>query len=111
MRISWLVLVTVAALLLGGCDVKTDLRVTSGAEEAEKMATLVRQLDAAAVRERERADRLEAELTELKQTSVVRAGEKEVRFHINTPAAMVLVFAILGLTAFFIARLKYAPRE
>lgn len=93
--------------LLAGCDVQTDVSLSSARKEREKLATLVRQLDAEAVKQKERADRLQAELDELKETSVVRTGDKQVSFRLNTGAAVVLVFAIVALAAFFIARLKY----
>lgn len=107
--IRLLLLALLVTFLLGGCDVQTDVKVTSGGQETEKLATLVRQLDAEAVEQRERADRLQAELDELQQTNVVTAGDKQVTFRLNTSAAVVLVFAIVALAAYFIARLKYAP--
>ena len=109
--IRHLLLALLVAPLLAGCDVKTDVNFSSGAEENARLAKLVRQLDEEAVLQRERADRLQAELDELKQTSVVTAGDKQVSFRLNTPAAVVLVFAIVALAAFFIARLKYVPQE
>ena len=103
----WLVL----GLLLAGCDVKTDVRVSSESEETARLAELVRQLDHEAVAQRERADRLQAELDELRETSVVSKGDKQVSVRLNTQTTIVLVAAILALAAYFIARLRYPPEE
>ncbi len=103
----WLVL----GLLLAGCDVKTNVRVTAESEETAKLANLVQQLDHEAVMQRERADRLQAELDALRETSVVTSGDKQISFRLNTQATVVLVVAILALAAYFIARLRYAPAE
>ena len=98
-----------ALLLLGGCDLSTEVSVStdaqSKAELRERVAVLERQLEA----QRTRADRLQAEVDQARESNVVTMGGEQVSFRLNEAAAVVLVFLILATAAVLIARIKYAP--
>ena len=108
-RYAWIALVTalVAPLVLGGCDVATDVNFTK-AETAERLGGRVAELEAEAAAQQVRADRLQGELTALQETSFVRHGDGEFSFRLNTQAAWVLAIACMSIAAIWIARIKYS---
>ena len=98
-----------AAGLLGGCDVDSDVSFTAVSTTDRELDERVQQLEAELAAERERANQLQAKVVTLEETNQISLGDKSLRFRLNTQAAIVLITAILALVAFFIARMKYAP--
>ncbi len=107
-RTGWL-LAALAGLLLGGCDVKTDVTLRPASDEA--LQERVTQLESDLAGEKARADRLQRQLAGARETNVVSAGDEKFAFRINTPAAVVLVFTVLAIAAVWIARIRYGVKE
>jgi hypothetical protein len=102
-------LILLAALALGGCDVQGDVTLSAEVKTAAQLQEQVTALEAEVAFERERADRLQKERDAARQGSYVAAGDERISVHLDTQAALVLIFAIVGLVTVLVARFKYAP--
>lgn len=102
-------LLALGALLLTACDVKTDVTIQpdATAKAEERVTTLETELEQVRARNAE----LEAELATHRDTSFVGTGEERVTFHINTPAALVLIVAVLALAAVLITRIRHGGTD
>ena len=93
--------------LVGGCDVQTDvvlrpeIKIGSG-----RLAGKVDALEAELTRQQQRADRLEAEVQRMNEECIVLKTDDGFTFRLNTTAAVVLVFAIVGIVTVLVARMK-----
>ncbi len=108
-------LLMVVVLLVGaGCEpnVTIDPQIDLGDPEVERkvdgLETEVARLRAEAAKHQTDAARLRADVSRLEEENVVHVTDAGFTFRINTQAAWVLAIAILGLTTFFVARMRYA---
>lgn len=107
-----LLLSLLALVFAGGCEpqVTVEPRFDLGAD-GSAVGDLQQRVDTLAEEARvqqARADALETEVATLREENVVLATDSGFTFRINTQAAWVLAMAILGLTTFCVARLRYA---
>ena len=121
LRTPLLLFLLLAAPALAGCDgdVNFQPEIDFGDPEVERkvegLETEVARLQAEAAQHQTEAERLKADVARLQEENVILATDDGFTFRLNTQAAVVLVFAILGLTTFFVTRMRYAsqaaPRE
>lgn len=106
LRLLWTIPLLLLALGLAACDAQVNVNpeIDFGDPAVEGR---VEQLEADLLAQRERAASLEAEVARLQEESVVIHGADGLTLRLNTPAAAVLVVAILGATLCFVARMKY----
>jgi len=113
-RPTLFLLMLLTATVLGGCDpeITVNPEIDLGDPEVEaRVDTLegeIGRLEAAALAHKARADALQHDVEALQEDNVVIRSEDGFTFRLNIQAAVVLVFAILGLTIFFVARMKFA---
>ncbi len=110
------VLLLAGLFLLTGCDgdVHFEPEIDFGdpevAGKVDDLETEVARLQAEASKHEADAVRLRADVVRLQEENVILTTDDGFTFRLNTQAAVVLIFAILGLTTFFVARMRYAAK-
>ena len=105
-----LLLLVVAAAALSGCD-DAEAATRRKANAVDVLTARAAEAEAEAERLTLRVERLESQMKQLRQTTYVQTGDETFAVQLNAATATVLVFAIVGLVAFLIAKMRFAARR
>ncbi len=99
-----------AALSATGCD-SAEAASRRKADAVEGLTARAAEAEAEVERLEGRVERLESQMKRLRQTTYVQTGEESFTLQLNPATATVLVFAIVGLVVFLIAKMRFAARK
>jgi len=108
--VGCLMFLLLAATGLTGCD-SAQAATRRKADAVEALTVRAAAAEAEVERLALRVERLESQMKRLRQTTYVQTSDEGFTLQLNPATATVLVFAIVGLVAFLIAKMRFASRR